>query len=524
MKGHTSRNSTQGVQGPMVHLYHLKDQQMRTHNSMFPEHVMFKGRTYDSPTGLFNEVRPAPLVKLATFCSRVRRLAMSDTLCESSLADALYLHADQYKAQFAVRKTWVTVDNQTVALGDCFERSRPHAAVTYPNFRTRVKSLQSRELLDSVSLDHALHMSYGEWVSSYGGGRRKDFLYHGDEFPAQSGKVFPSITAFLRQTGRYADRHLIWSRLKGGWCLSHALTIPAAISSRSPGAVYLLVRRSTGQVYVGLTVCGPEQRWTFHVSAAFDGSTTKLARAIREDGINGFELHVLEENIQDVETLRQREIFWVGHHQALGPNGLNTLKPGGLGGSRGKKTIVNDVEYRSQSEAARCVSKISNIPEYIARTRIVKNMPIPEHPRMHSKHPDAGTKLWRKWQALLRRYPGCVVESWVNSYDTFKADVAFNDPALHLVRTKVSAPWGPHNFQWLTGQQKIEKQHGKAIRCHDIEYPSWKSLAQTYGIGESTLKDRIRRQGLSVEEAVASPLLMARQLIGHSSGSARGAL
>lgn len=479
---------------------------MRSHNSMFPKHFLFEGKLYDSPTRLFNEVERPPFIRLATFCGRVRRLAMGENLCESSVADALYLQADQYKALYATRKTWVTVDDQRVALGFFFEKSHSQGAVSYPNFRTRVKSLQNRELLDSFSLNHALHMPYGEWVSFYGGGRRNEFLYHGDEFPAQSGKVFPSVAAFLRLTGRYADKHLIWSRLKGGWCLSHALTIPAAISSKSPGAVYLLVRLSTGQVYVGLTVCGPDQRWTFHVRAAFDGSTTKLARAIREDGINGFELHVLEENIQDTETLRQREIFWVAHHHALGPHGLNTLKPGGLGRPRGIPTTVDDIMYRSQSEAARSNSTSKGVREHVALAYILKKEPIPVRPRSHSKHPDAGSKLWRKRLALLRRYPSDVVEPWASSYDTFKADVGFNDPALHLVRINDGEPWGPQNFQWLTGQQKIEKQHGKAICCHGVEYPSLSSLAKTYGFGESTLKDRIRRQHLTVEEAVERSL------------------
>jgi hypothetical protein len=479
---------------------------MRAHNSTFPMDFVFKDRQYDSPTTLFNEACPAPGISFPTFCSRIRRLVLANHLCDSSVAEALYLSADQCKEKYAVRKTWITVDGQLISLQSYFEQCHSPTKISYRPFWSRVKSLRCREMLDMTALQDALEMPYQTWISSYGGGRKHPFHYDGDEVPEQSGKTFPSIAAFLRVINRYAERQLIWSRLKRGWNLDNALGIPATISSKSLGLVYKLIRISTSEVYVGLTVCGLDQRWAFHVRATRNGSTTKLAQAIREDGTEGFERCVLEHNIQDVETLSARETFWVTELQALGPNGLNTLKPGGTGGASGKKTIVEGVQYRSQNEAARCVSSIRHIPENLARAYIAKNLPIPEYPRTHSKHPEAGSILWRKWLAMLRRHPGDVVESWADSYDTFKAEVKFTDPALHLIRIDNKAPWGPTNFRWLTAQQKIENQHGKSIRCNGVEYPSIKSLALAHGIGESTLKDRIRRQGLSVEDAVAMPL------------------
>ncbi len=479
---------------------------MRAHNSTFPMDFVFKGRLYDSLSILFNEAKPAPDINFPTFCSRIRRLALAEHLCDSSVADALYLSVDHYKDKYAVRKTWITVDSQLINLQSYFDDSYAPIKTSYRSFWSRVKSLKCREMLDMTALQDALEMSYQTWISFYGGGRKHSFYYDGDEVPEQSGKTFPSIVAFLRVVNRYSERQLIWSRLKRGWNLDNALGIPSTISSQSPGLVYKLIRISTSEVYVGLTVCGLDQRWAFHVRAVRSGSTTKLAQAIREDGTEGFERRVLEHSIQDVETLSARETFWVAELQALGPNGLNSMKPGGLGGPRGKMTEVGNVKYRSQNEAARCVSVARHIPVHLARAYIAKNLPIPECPRAHSKHPEAGTFLWRKWLAMLRRYPSDVVTTWADSYDTFKAEVKFTDPALHLIRIDNKAAWGPTNFRWLTAQQKIEKQHGKSIRCNGVEYPSIKSLALAHGIGESTLKDRIRRQGFSVEDAVAMPL------------------
>lgn len=480
---------------------------MRSHNSLFPRNFYFNGVLYDSASRLHHAAgKSAPVVKLAAFCGRVRRQSLAHNLSESTVTDALFLSAAEYTARYAVRKTWITVGDQRVSLGDYFGQNHQQGAVDYTNFRTRVLSLRARAMLDLSAMNDALHMHYGEWVSFYGGGRRKGFWYHGDDYASQSGKHFSSIAAFLRQIDRYGERQLVWSRLKSGWCLDHALNLPVAISSRCPGIVYLLTRKSTQEVYVGLTVCGLELRWQFHVRATRNGSTTKLARAIREDGEDWFVRCVLQGGIEDVQTLKACEIFFVEHYQALGPMGLNTLKPGALGRPGGIPTTFESVKYRSQNEAARCRSAADNVPLHVARAYIVKNRTIPEQPRSHSKHPEAGSNLWRRWQALLLRHPDRVVKSWVDSYDTFKTDVGFSDPKRHLVRINAGEPWGPENFAWLTQQQKIEADHGKSIVCNGLEYPSLKAVALAHGLGESTLKDRIRRQNLTVEDAVQRPL------------------
>jgi hypothetical protein len=275
------------------------------------------------------------------------------------------------------------------------------------------------------------------------------------------------------------------------------------IPSKSPGSIYIIKRLSTGEVYIGLTVCTAEQRWAFHLQAANGGATTKLARAIREDGEQGFEISVLESGIGDAEVLRQREIYWVDYFDALGPNGLNSLKAGGLGGSKGINTNVDGRQFRSRRDASRTISNETGLPLHVIETRLAKDLPIPTKSRRHSNHPDAGTEVWRKWLAILRRYPSNVDAAWVDNYDQFKADVGCVDPALHLTRLDNSKPCGPSNFVWLNVQNKVEKIHGKTMECNGISYPSITALAQFHGIGVSTLKDRIRRQGMSVEDAVS---------------------
>lgn len=405
----------------------------------------------------------------------------------------------------AVRKTWVVVDGARIDLQVYYEGVSGSVAVSYRTFWQRVRSLRLRERLDVLTLVDAYKLEPSEWISFYGGGRRKGFTYTGDELPDQVGAHFSSVAALLRTIGRYDERALIWSRMKSGWSIDHALSIPKDVSIWRPGLIYKVVRKSTGQIYVGLTVCGVDQRWAFHLSAARRGSNSKLARAIREDGEGGFVPTAIEGGLADAETLRQREIYWVAELGALGENGLNVAQPGGLGCSRGKATKVDGRDCRSLREAASVAAEIRGIAHHVALSRLSNGLPIPDRARVRSFHPDAGSNLYRRWLALKRRHPGAVEFAWLEDYDTFKADVGFDDPTLSLARADDSKPWGPKNFQWLTDQQLVEKTHGKAFIVNGNSFPSLIAIAKHFHIGCSTLKDRLYRQGMSLEEAVSKP-------------------
>jgi len=404
------------------------------------------------------------------------------------------------------RKTWVMVENTRIDLQGYYDDVAAVAAVSYRTYWQRVRGLRLRGGLDSVSLDNACVLNAGEWITFYGGGRRKGFTYLGEELPDQAGMHFSSVTALLRTIGRYDERALIWSRLKSGWGIDHALSIPKDISIWRPGLIYKVIRKSTGQVYVGLTVCGVDQRWSFHLSAARRGSKAKLARAIREDGDVGFLAVAVEEGITDAEALRQREIYWVAELGALGENGLNVAQPGGLGGSRGKPTTVDGRRCRSLQEAAHVGASNRGIAHHVALNKLRKGLPIPDRARVHSRHPDVGTNLFRRWLALNKRHPGAVEPVWRENYDAFKADVGFNDPTLSLARADDAKPWGPSNFLWLTNQELVEKTHGKGFTVLGVWYPSLKAIARAFSIGCSTLKNRIYAQGMSIEEAVTRPV------------------
>lgn len=476
----------------------------RAHNSTYSDDFQFNGTVYSGPTDLFWSIRPRPKVGLNTFLGRLKR---AGTLTDEAIREALYLPPDDYRRKYGVRKTWVKVDGRELDLKSLYHAEELRSVVPYRTFWQRVRKLKIKETLDAETLEHALTLAAPDWISFYGGGRHRRFIYEGELYPRHAGKSFHGIAAFLKTIGRYSEKSTTWSRLKAGWDLDTALSIPVEFEMERKGLIYKLTRIQTNQIYIGLTFGSLDKRWLFHVIAARNGSQTKLARAIRSDGPEGFTREVIEDGIDDPHTLREREVFWVAQLGALGPEGLNTAKPGGLSTPRGKRTEVNGESFRSVKEAVEAVAQRAGLAPHVVAKRLRTGAPLPAKARKHSKHPDAGSNLFRRWLALRRRHSEEVEAAWSDNYDTFKADV---EPSFHegleLVRKDDSRPWGPANFEWVTLQQRIEGIHGKTLQVQGVDYPSLKAVAIKFEIGLSTLKDRLGRQGLSPDQAVAMPL------------------
>lgn len=472
------------------------------------EGLRYAGVSYSGPAALYRSLDRSPAVSLATFTTRFRRLVDSGELSDAGIEEALFLSVQEFKRKYGARKTKVEVEGQALDLLAYFTEHANLCVVEYRNFWQRVRTLRKKDALDRDTLTDALALDAAEWHTFYGGGRSRSLVYDGAEYPEQRGVRFRSVAAFLRTIGRYDDRQLIWSRLKSCWNLDDALVLPAATDSLREGSIYLITRLKTGEIYVGLTVMTVEQRWTVHQRRALDGAGTKLARAIREDGAGGFRVEVIEAGVEDPTQLAAREVYWVERLGAMGEKGLNAAKPGGLGGPRGKAVTYEGQRFRSIEEAADVLSVWLGLARHVVRTRLQRGADLPAagQVRRHSRHPDAGSNLYRRWLGMQKRHPNDVVVEWASDYDRFKADVSPVPPDLELVRRRPEEPWGPDNFEWVATQTKVERTHGKAVTVNGVQYPTLKAVAVEYGLGESTLKHRIFNQGMSIEDAVARPL------------------
>lgn len=477
----------------------------RAHNSSFPERIEFKRKSFVGPSAIFHSASPRPAVSLQGFTTRLRKFLVRDGgLSDSTIREALYTTADEFKSRYLTRQSWIEVEGERINVGNFYQKNQDIAEVSYKTFRARVKR-QSDSPLDLEKLNHAVSMKTAEWIAFYGGGRRRPFTYKGDAFGEQYGKRFNSIAAFLITVGKGSDRPLVWSRLKSGWDLDDALTVCVSRIAEG-GLIYKITRNSNGQIYIGLTNGGVEARWDFHIHAAKKGARNRFACAIREDGPEGFSIEILEDGIETDQALKEREIYWIDKFEALGAGGLNTMPGGGLGGLRGRKVLYEGEEFPSLKDAARILGERLDVNPWIVETRIRAGERIPLNPRVHSNHPDAGSNLFRRWKGMLKRHPKNVCSKWLD-YQSFKDDVAsWQEDGYDLVRINRSLEWGPENFRWVTPQERVEEIHGTSIIVFGRKFPSIESLAAEYEIGTSTLKDRVRRQGMSFEEAVSQDI------------------
>ena len=477
-------------------------------NAKLPNSIRYGGIDHVGPGGIYRSATRQPAVSLGTFSTRIRRLLECNDISDKNVEESLWLSTTDFKRKYGTRRTLVEIDGHLTDLMGYYIARSTQTAVRYSNFWHRVTALNKTGRLTDSTLAHALTLPAATWRSFYGGGRRKVFIYGGGEYPDQVGKPFHSVAAFMRTVERYDDRALIWSRLKAGWDLDDALTVPVAFASYRDGSIYRITRRKTGAVYVGLTVNSVVQRWVFHMRAAAGGATSKLHVAIREDCPGGFDIDVLEDGIKDPTLLAAREAYWVERLGGLGPNGLNSAKAGGLGGPRGKPIDYQGRTFRSLEEAVEVLSKEHGLARHVTRTRVKKDSPLPQpdQVRQHSKHPDAGSNLFRRWRALLKRHAKAVSDEWTMDYDKFKIDVSPVPADMQLVRKRPAEPWGQGNVEWVSIQTKVERVHGKGLVVHGVAYPSITAVANAHGIAVSTLKFRVNQKGMTVEQAIVAPL------------------
>lgn len=474
--------------------------------------IVYQNTEYTGPYDLYRSINHGSVVSVEVFCSRIRsrRIKSNGEISDFVISQALSLDKTEYRLRYGKRKTEVIVDEKTIILEDFYKNSGD-SAVSYGSFRQRVLSLNKRDILDCDSLNDALSMDNSNWISFYGGGRKREFIYEGELYPKYFGKHFNSVASFLRTIGKYSEKTTIWSRLKKNWRLDDAISEPVLCIDERPGKIYLIDNICTHEKYVGLTVMSLENRWWHHLRSAFDSmSNTPLHKSIRKFGKDNFKITCIEENIpQDI--LPEKEKYWIETLGTITPNGYNVLEGGQTGGGRRKKIVYEGVEYISVAQATYLLSQKTGLPEHVVAKRLLANEKMPVKARVHSKHPDAGSSLWRRWKQLIRDTRlnirnGEVSSEWLE-YDNFKKDTLKTyNPALCLTRKDETLPWGKNNFEWSTKKERVARTFGDEYDINGTIYNSLTAVAEAYGINLTTLKYRIEKLNMNIEEAVNKKL------------------
>ncbi|MCW3784192.1 GIY-YIG nuclease family protein [Defluviimonas salinarum] len=483
------------------------------HNVTLPVPIPFSGSDYGSFADLYRSVSPPPAVPEVTLQGRIKRgLQKHGAYSDDWLAEAIHTTARDFRAKYSPRRTWVIINGARRDLREVYDalqdKPLPYAGAFHQRLAARRRL--GRDITMEIVRD-AARLPEKEWMTHYGGGRRKPegFLYDGDAYPGANGQ-YSSITSFLQRIDRYGDRRSIHTRLKNGWDIDDALTRPPIERDKDYGVVYLITQESTGMSYVGISFCGAKSRLKQHCRSAFEqGGSTPLYLAMRATGIDDFQMEIIEEGVMSEEELAAKERRWIASLDTIYPKGLNANGGGSTGRVEGKQVTVDGVVYQSIEAAARRIAKKRGLNVHVVRSAITEGRPIPENPRTHSDHPLAGTILFRKWLGMLKRSTNSssalVVYEW-RDFDVWYQDTnAAGKEKLNLIRPDRSEPWGPRNFAWGSDKELIEAVHGREFRAFGRIWPSKQAACEEYGIGKGTLWFRLKR-GMTPEEALTEPI------------------
>lgn len=186
---------------------------------------------------------------------------------------------------------------------------------------------------------------------------------------------------------------------------------------------------------------------------------------------------------------------------------MNTRTGGQIGSYDGRSVEWDGRRFRSIASMRRVISRETGLPEHVVESHFRQNKPLPLKARKHSKHPEAGSPLFRQQLGILKRARkngDAVDPEWLD-YDRFKADVMSNTGEGQLTRVDERHPWGPGNWTWMSRKAIVERSHGTSIEAFG---KSWSTLEQAlaeFGIRRSTYQHRINA-GMSVEDALSTPL------------------
>jgi len=94
--------------------------------------------------------------------------------------------------------------------------------------------------------------------------------------------------------------------------------------------VYKITNNQNGKIYVGITNQGVAVRWCKHCSDARHNSSFPIHNAIRKYGESSFQIELIEV-VEDVEVLKEREIYWIKEYNSYNRSKGYNLTLGGDG-------------------------------------------------------------------------------------------------------------------------------------------------------------------------------------------------
>lgn len=140
--------------------------------------------------------------------------------------------------------------------------------------------------------------------------------------------------------------------------------------------------------------------------------------------------------------------------------------------------------------------------------------------RKREEHGMTGTKILGIYDAMLARcynrntpsfprYGGrgiTVCDRWYESFAAFYADMGDPPEGHQIDRIDNSMGYSPENCRWVTVKQNCRNRRSNVLLDFRGERLTLAELSERTGIKQHTIAWRIRRGGMSVEEAATTPV------------------
>jgi len=187
-------------------------------------------------------------------------------------------------------------------------------------------------------------------------------------------------------------------------------------------------------------------------------------------------------------------------------------------------TVVEECGRRNTFKLWRCVCDCGN--EVFVTTGHLRNgdtkscgcYNVDNQRNLHVKHGQTGSRLYGIWNNMRRRC--CdkghirydrygargikVCEEWDNSFESFAQwakETGYNDN-LSIDRINNNGDYRPDNCCWSTPTKQARNRETSCI-IHGKSVAEW---AEVLGVNYNLLRQRICRDGLTLEEALAKPV------------------
>ena len=111
--------------------------------------------------------------------------------------------------------------------------------------------------------------------------------------------------------------------------------------------IYKITNEINKKIYIGLTTCSLEYRWSRHITESKNINNTKhLYKAMRKYGVENFKIEIIDET-NDFKKLGQLEREYIRKFNSIDPNiGYNLTKGGESNqydGNPGAKLTIEEV-------------------------------------------------------------------------------------------------------------------------------------------------------------------------------------